>query len=142
MPPRDWNEATPELRKRASLNLEEILTSRSRIKILKALAMKRSMNISGLKKSTGLNYKSIARALEALKYMRVVGETHLDRTRNFRIKVENEEASTVDRLIRNLESLERDSTKKTEKESPRSTETATHLTTKYKEPNASASAVE
>jgi hypothetical protein len=100
------------------------------------------MNISGIKKSTGLNYKSIARALEVLKYMRVVEETHLDRTRNFRIRVENEEASTVDRLIRILEGLEGDPTKKTEKESSRSAETATQLTTKYKEPNASASVVE
>jgi DNA-binding MarR family transcriptional regulator len=100
------NEAASELTRVTSLNLEELLTSRSRIKILKALATRGSLNISGIRKCTGLNYKSIARALDALKHMRVIGEIRLDGTRSFRIRVENEQASKIDRLIKTLESLE------------------------------------
>ena len=116
------------------MNLEELLASRSRIRILKALAMKGSLNISGIRKCTGLNYRSIVRALEALKYMRVIGEVHLDRTRSFRIKVENEQASKIDRLIKSLESLERVSIENREKGVPSPPDTATPPTTKYKEP--------
>ncbi|WXG43075.1 MAG: hypothetical protein WED04_03270 [Promethearchaeati archaeon SRVP18_Atabeyarchaeia-1] len=88
--------------------------SRSRIKILKALSVKGPLNISGIKRCTGLNYKSIIKALEILKYMRVVDEVHLERTRNFRIRVENEEASAVDRLIKSLVGLDRNSSQRKE----------------------------
>nr|MDO8134270.1 hypothetical protein [Candidatus Njordarchaeum guaymaensis] len=99
---------TLKLRKRTSLKLEEVLISKSRIKILKALAMRGPLNISEIKKCTGLNYKSTVKALEALDYMGLVGETDYDRTRNFRIKTENAEASAVSELLERLYVLERD----------------------------------
>jgi len=99
---------TPKLRKRTSLKLEEVLISRSRIRILMALVMRGSLNISEIKKYTGLNYKSIVKALEALSRMRLVGETNHDRTRNFRIRTENLEASAISELLEQLYALERD----------------------------------
>jgi len=99
---------TLKLRKRTSLKLEEVLISKSRIKILKALAMRGPLNISEIKKYTGLNYKSTVKALEALSCMGLVGETDYDRTRNFRIRTENVEASAVSGLLEQLYALERD----------------------------------
>jgi predicted transcriptional regulator len=94
-----------ELTKRTSVNLEDILMSRSRIKILKALAVGGPLNISEIKKCTGLNYKSIVKALEVLKQMRIIGEADFDRRRNFRIKEENPEASAVRQLIKTIHDL-------------------------------------
>jgi DNA-binding transcriptional ArsR family regulator len=99
---------TPKLKKRPSLRLEEILASKSRIKILKALAMRGPLNISQIKKRTQLNYKSIVKALEALYHMGLIGETDYDRTRNFRIKSENAEALAVGGLLERLYALERE----------------------------------
>nr|MDO8100256.1 hypothetical protein [Candidatus Njordarchaeota archaeon] len=99
---------TPKLRERTSLKLEEVLTSRSRIRILKALAMRGPLNISEIKKCTRLNYKSIVKALEALNCMELVGETDHDRTRNFRIKTENVKASAMGELLERLYALERE----------------------------------
>jgi len=99
---------TLKLRKRTSLKLEEVLISKSRIRILKALAMRGSLNISEIKKCTGLNYRSIVKALEALDCMGLVGETDYDRTRNFRIRTENAKASAVSELLERLYVLERD----------------------------------
>jgi predicted transcriptional regulator len=98
---------TPKLTNRTSLDPEEILVSRSRIKILGALAMKGPLNISGIKKYTGLNHKSITKALQVLKYAKVVVEVDLNRTRSFRIRVENEKACAIDRLIKSLDKQER-----------------------------------
>jgi len=97
-----------KLRKRASPKLEEVLVSKSRIKILKALTMRGPLNISEIKKCTGLNYRSIAKALEALNCMGLVGETDYHRTRSFRVKTENAEASAVSELLERLYALQRD----------------------------------
>jgi predicted transcriptional regulator len=90
------------LAKRTSVNLEEVLISKSRIKILKALAVGGPLNISEIKKCTGLNYKSIVKALEVLKKMRIIGEADFNRSRNFRIKAENLEALAVEELIKTI----------------------------------------
>jgi predicted transcriptional regulator len=96
---------TWKLTERISANLEEVLISKSRIRILKALAVGGPLNISEIKKQTGLNYKSIVKALEVLKQMRIIGEADFNRSRNFRIKVENLVASAVEHLIRTLDDL-------------------------------------
>jgi predicted transcriptional regulator len=98
-----------KLTKTTFLNLEEVLVSKSRIKILRALAIGGLLNISEIKKRTGLNYRSIIKALEVLKQMRIVGEVDLNRSRNFRIKAENLEASAVEELIKTLDDLQPDS---------------------------------
>jgi predicted transcriptional regulator len=95
-----------KLAKRTSVNLEEVLTSKSRIKILKALAMQGPLNISGIKKYTGLNHKSIIKALENLKQMRIIGEADFNRSHNFRIKAENLEASALEELIKTIHDLQ------------------------------------
>lgn len=91
-----------KLTKETFLNLEEVLISKSRIRILKALAIGGPLDISEIKKRTGLNHRSIVKALEVLKQMRIVGEVDLNRSRNFRIKTENLEASAVMELIKTL----------------------------------------
>jgi DNA-binding MarR family transcriptional regulator len=98
----------PKLRKTASPKLEEVLVSKSRIKILKALTMRGPLNISEIKRCTGLNYKSIVKALKALNCMGLVGETDYHRTRSFRMKTENAEASAVSELLERLYALQRD----------------------------------
>jgi predicted transcriptional regulator len=98
-----------KLTKETFLNLEEVLISKSRIRILKALAIGGPLDISEIKKRTGLNYRSIVKALEVLKQMRIVGEADLNRSRNFRIKTENLEASAVMELIKTLNDLQPDS---------------------------------
>lgn len=98
-----------KLTKETFLNLEEVLISKSRIRILKALAIGGPLDISEIKKRTGLNYRSIVKALEILKQMRIVGEVDLNRSRNFRIKTENLEASAVMELIKTLDDLQPDS---------------------------------
>jgi len=96
-----------KLTKTTPLDMEEVLASKSRIRILRVLAMKGPLNITEIRKCTKLNYKSISRALEALKQMRVIGELSIDRTRNFRVKVENAETSALVELIKRLANLER-----------------------------------
>ena len=98
-----------KLTKETFLNLEEVLISKSRIRILKALAIGGPLDISEIKKRTRLNYRSIVNALEVLKQMRIVGEVDLNRSRNFRIKTENLEASAVMELIKTLDDLQPDS---------------------------------
>lgn len=97
---------TWKLTERTPANLEEVLISKSRIKILKALAVGGPLNISEIRKQTGLNYKSIVKALEVLKQMRIIGEAYFNRSRNFRIRVENLEASAMEHLIRTLDALQ------------------------------------
>jgi hypothetical protein len=70
--------------------------------------------------------------------MRVVGEVHLDRSRTFRMKVENEEGSTVDTFMKTLADLERDPPYNDETVMPSSSNTAALITTRYKEPSLSA----
>jgi predicted transcriptional regulator len=95
-----------KLTKRTSINLEEVLISKSRIKILKALTVGGPLNISEIKKCTGLNYKSIIKAIEILKEMRIIGEADFDRSHNFRIKSENLEACAVEELIKTIHDLQ------------------------------------
>ncbi len=88
------------------MDLEEVLASKSRIKILKALAVRGPLNISEMKKCTGLNHKSIIKALEDLKQMRIIAEADFNRSHNFRIKAENLKASAMEELIRTIHNLQ------------------------------------
>jgi hypothetical protein len=140
LPMGQQNGVMPALTK-VTLNLEEILISKSRIKILKALSIEGPLNLSAIKKCTGLNYKSTIRALEVLKHMKVVGEAHLGKTRSFRIRVENEKASAVKRLIKSLGGLQTSLQEGKEVGPSLSPENATRPVTRYKGLRISASVV-
>ncbi|MCS7097019.1 MAG: winged helix-turn-helix domain-containing protein [Candidatus Methanomethylicia archaeon] len=67
------------------MEIEEILTSKGRIKILKLLTMERELNISEIMKQTGLSYASVNRHLEELKRGNIIIEKKFGRIRIFRI---------------------------------------------------------
>ncbi|UCH58135.1 MAG: helix-turn-helix domain-containing protein [Candidatus Bathyarchaeota archaeon] len=63
------------------MDVEELLGSRGRIRVLRVLAESRELNISEVGRRTGMNYTSVERHLEALKTMGLLREKRYGKIR-------------------------------------------------------------
>lgn len=69
--------------------IEDLLGSRARVKILKALAINEELTISLIINKTRLNYSCVLRHLNYLKKKNLIQEKNFGRIKIFRYKLEN-----------------------------------------------------
>jgi len=65
----------------AEFDVEALLGSRGRIRVLKVLSESRELNISEVGRRTGMNYTSVERHLEALREMGLLREKRYGKIR-------------------------------------------------------------
>jgi len=80
------------------MSLEEVFSSRGRVKILKILVEIGELNISGIARRSGLNYATTNRHLQVLEGSGLVKHKNFGRIRIFRFN----EASRRARMIKEL----------------------------------------
>ncbi|MFB0558133.1 MAG: ArsR/SmtB family transcription factor [Candidatus Bathyarchaeia archaeon] len=68
-------------RAREGIDVEELLGSRGRIRVLQVLAENGELNISEVGRRTGMNYTSVERHLEALRKMGLLREKRYGKIR-------------------------------------------------------------
>jgi DNA-binding transcriptional ArsR family regulator len=79
--------------------IEEVFSSKGRVKILKILTKIGELNISEIARRTGLNYTTTNQHLQALEDHRLVRHKSFGRIRIFRLDEENARARMVKELI-------------------------------------------
>lgn len=80
-------------------NIENLLGSRARVKILKLLAKNKEMSISQIIKSAKLNHTSVKNHLAYLKSYNLVQEKIFGRIKIYRYKFENIRAKSLGKFI-------------------------------------------
>lgn len=70
-------------------DVEEILGSRGRIRVLKVLSESRELNISEIGRRTGLNYSSVERHLSKLRELGLIKEKRYGKIRIFELLFRN-----------------------------------------------------
>lgn len=68
---------------KAETDVEELMGSRGRIRVLRVLSESRELNISEVGRRTGMNYTSVERHLEALRKMGLLREKRYGKIRIF-----------------------------------------------------------
>ncbi|MCQ5337045.1 MAG: ArsR family transcriptional regulator [Candidatus Methanomethylicia archaeon] len=81
------------------MSVEEIFSSKGRVKILKVLAEKEELNISAITRKTGLNHATTCAHLKKLCEMGIVEEKRFGRIRIFRLKKEYAKAQAIKNLF-------------------------------------------
>lgn len=66
---------------RVEIDVEELMGSRGRIRVLQVLSEAREMNISEVGRRTGMNYTSVERHLEALRKLGLLKEKRYGKIR-------------------------------------------------------------
>ncbi len=81
------------------MTIEDILSSKGRVRILRILAEIGELNISDIARRAGLNYAATNQHLQALENAGLVQHKKFGRIRIFRFNEENVRARTVKKLI-------------------------------------------
>jgi DNA-binding transcriptional ArsR family regulator len=81
------------------LRIEEVLSSKGRILILKTLAEMEELNISAIARVTNLNHSTTTQHLEFLTKAGLVQEKRFGRIKIFRFKSENLRARSLKKLF-------------------------------------------
>jgi len=84
--------------------IEDLLGSKARIKILKALALNDELNISLIISKTKLNHSNVIRHLNLLKSFNLIQEKKFGRIKIYRYKSENIKARSLKNFIKIWES--------------------------------------
>jgi DNA-binding transcriptional ArsR family regulator len=79
--------------------IEDLLGSRARVKILKALALHEELTISMIISKTRLNYSCVIGHLNYLKMINLIQEKNFGRIKIFRYKLENMKARSFKNFI-------------------------------------------
>jgi len=79
--------------------IEDVFSSRGRVKILRILAEIGELNISEIARRAGLNYTTTNQHLEALENSGLVRHKKFGRIRIFRFNEENPRAEIIKRLM-------------------------------------------
>lgn len=87
------------------MDLESILGSKGKIKILKILLRQGQANISLLVRETGLHHRLVVKHLEDLKAANIVSEKKFGRVRLFEVDLTDPRVSALKELIDELEKL-------------------------------------
>lgn len=91
---------------RKPVRVEDILSSKGRVKLLKVLVQFNELNISEVAKKAGLNHSTTARHLEGLKGIGVVEEKDFGRIRIFRLRKEDPKAQAIKRFFNSFLRME------------------------------------
>ena len=81
------------------MTIEEVFSSKGRVKILRILAEIGELNISEIARRAGLNYSTTNQHLQALENHRLVRHKTFGRIRIFRYNEENPRAKMIRQLI-------------------------------------------
>jgi len=81
------------------LSVEEIFSSKGRVKVLKSLAERGEMNISEITRKTSLNHTTTSAHLRRLCDLGIVEEKRFGRIRIFRFKKEDPRAWAIQTLF-------------------------------------------
>ncbi|MFW9825311.1 MAG: winged helix-turn-helix domain-containing protein [Candidatus Thorarchaeota archaeon] len=79
--------------------IEDLLGSKARVKILKALALNEELTISLIITSTKLNYSNVVKHLNRLKDLDLIQEKRFGRIKVFRYRTENIKARSLKKFI-------------------------------------------
>lgn len=93
---------TPDVKKTAP-SLEETLSSRGKIRVLRVLVEMGELNISEIVRRTGLNYTTTSQHLRSLENLEIVKEKRFGKIRIYRFNAENPRAKAIGQLIRQWE---------------------------------------
>lgn len=85
--------------------VEEVLSSKGRVKILKILALKGELNISEIARRAELNHTSTLSHLRYLKKIGLVEEKNFGRIRIFRFREEDPRARIIKHFFEEFEKL-------------------------------------
>ncbi|TXT64787.1 MAG: hypothetical protein BAJALOKI1v1_520013 [Promethearchaeota archaeon] len=91
--------------KEEEYNVEDLLGSRARVKILKVLAYEGELNISSIIKKANLNHKNALKHLQFLKKVNLVQQKNFGRIKIFRYKKENVKAKSFKHFLEIWENL-------------------------------------
>jgi len=81
------------------MSVEEVFSSRGRVKILKILVEIGELNISEIARRSGLNYVTTNRHLQVLEESGLVKHKNFGRIRIFRFNEENRRARMIKELV-------------------------------------------
>ncbi|MEM2905094.1 MAG: winged helix-turn-helix domain-containing protein [Candidatus Bathyarchaeia archaeon] len=84
-------------------SLEETLSSRGKVRVLKVLVEMGELNISEIVRRIGLNYTTTSQHLRSLEKMEIVEEKRFGKIRIYRFNAENPRAKAIAQLIRQWE---------------------------------------
>ncbi|MGC9209969.1 MAG: winged helix-turn-helix domain-containing protein [Acidilobus sp.] len=87
------------------MDLERLLSSRGKVRVLKVLLREGQANITRIVKETGLNHTLVERHLKDLVDMGIVQERKYGRMRVFMVDLRDPKVSGLYEIIRQLESL-------------------------------------
>ncbi len=93
------------MRKLKQLNIEDLLSSKTRLKILKVLFELKEVNITKLTRLTELNHKVVQYHLNILKQYGLVEEKQIGRIRIVRLRDKDPRVEKLGLLFRELEEL-------------------------------------
>lgn len=85
------------------MGVEEVFSSKGRIKILKTLILHGEINLTSLIRETGLNYTTVMKHINYLKSQGLIEEINLGRVRIYRPNWANPRVRYVEELIQTLE---------------------------------------
>lgn len=85
--------------------IEDIFSSRGRVKILRILAEIGELNISEIARRAGLNYTTTNQHLQALESFGLVRHKRFGRIRIFRFNEKNPRAEMIKKLIESFEEV-------------------------------------
>ncbi|MCE4621036.1 MAG: ArsR family transcriptional regulator [Desulfurococcales archaeon] len=87
------------------MDLEQLLRSRGRVRVLKVVLEKGQINISRLARETGLHHRIVSKYIEEFKSMGIVSEKRYGRLRVIEANLLDPRIGALRRLLRELEKL-------------------------------------
>ena len=83
--------------------IEDVFSSRGRVKVLKELLSEGEMNLTQLIKVTGLNYNTVVKHLNFLTEVGLVEEIRIGRVKIYRPRWVNPKVRLIEELLKDLE---------------------------------------
>ncbi len=93
--------------RRNNVGLEDIFSSRGRVKVLKEILRKGEVNLTQLIQLTGLNYRSVIRHLNFLSMAGLIEEVRVGRTRIYRPRWVNPKVRLLEEIINEFNNSKR-----------------------------------
>ena len=87
------------------MDLEQLLRSRGRVRVLKVVLERGQINVSRLARETGLHHRIVSKYIEEFKSMGIVSEKRYGRLRVIEANLLDPRIGALRRLLRELEKL-------------------------------------
>lgn len=84
------------------MSLEDIFSSKGRVKVLKAILLHGEINLTSIVRETGLNYTLVAKHINYLKSCNIIEEINLGRVKIYRPNWVNPRVRYIEDMLRVL----------------------------------------